>query len=88
MIKWFIKFCGNFASFIGRFDKYTEEHHKFLQSGYKCPHCNEYLMKPYGVADVNCYDDNDRKVSLAFARIKGKYFECPKCKYRWKLRNK
>ena len=86
MIRWYLKICGRFASLIGKFDKYSEEHNKFLVSGYACPHCQKLLMKLYGFADVKCYNEEGKPVPLIIARLKGKYFECPKCKYRWKIR--
>ena len=76
------------ASTVGKFDHYSEEHQKFLTSGYICPNCEETLMNWWGVADVECYSSTGEKVSLAMARLKGKEFSCPLCGHRWSFRAK
>lgn len=86
MSNWYLKLCGRYARGFGLIDNYSEEHQEFLSSGFKCPKCQQTLMKSYGVADVNCYDKNGKKVSVSMIGFKGKNFECPKCKHRWKFR--
>ena len=87
MSNWYLKIVGKWtAVFVGQFDRYSDEHQRFLSSGYICQNCNRTLMKRWGVANVNCYDSDGSRVSLAIARFKGKVFECPKCHYRWNIR--
>lgn len=86
-LTWYLKSFGTFASYIGLIDNYSEEHKEFLKNGFKCQKCNHVLMKSYGVADVNCYDMKNIKVPTFMIGLKGKYFECSKCKYQWKFRN-
>ena len=87
MSNWYLKLTGKLQAAIGRLDKYSDEHRGFLSSGYECPRCKQTLMRWWGVADVVCLRDNGEKVSLAIARIKGKEFQCPKCRHKWKLRS-
>lgn len=86
MRNWYLKLCGKYAIGLGSFDNYSEEHKAFLSSGFKCPHCQQILMKSYGVADVNCYDKNGQKVPTPLIGFKGKTFECPKCNHHWQFR--
>jgi predicted RNA-binding Zn-ribbon protein involved in translation (DUF1610 family) len=86
MSNWYLKLTGKFAAALGRLDKYSTEHLTFLSSGYECPRCKETLMKWYGVANVHCLGTNDEHVPVALIRMKGKTFECPKCRYRWEFR--
>ena len=77
---------GIFAHTIGRLDRYTNEHRKFLSSGLVCQKCNEMLIGKWGTAGVNCYDANDKRIPIILARLKGRYFECPKCLHQWPSR--
>jgi hypothetical protein len=83
---WYLKGVGWFSAAIGKLDRYSPEHLKWLSSGYVCQNCKTILMSRWGVADVNCYAANGERVTLALARLKGKVFECPKCNHRWDLR--
>ena len=74
------------AHTLGRLDQYTTEHRKFLSSGYVCQECNQALIGKWWTAGVNCYDSEGQRVSLMHARLKGRYFECPKCLHRWPFR--
>jgi ssDNA-binding Zn-finger/Zn-ribbon topoisomerase 1 len=88
MSNWYLKLCGKIASGIGLVDNYSDEHQKFLLSGFECPKCRQTLMKSYGVADVTCYDKNGKRVPVFLIRMRGRYFECPKCKYQWEFRKR
>jgi len=55
MTNWYLKLTGKYAAAIGRLDKYSSIHLKFLSSGYVCPNCGETLMNWWGVADIKCY---------------------------------
>ena len=74
------------GNFVGELDNYSEEHKKFLTSGFVCTNCNETLMKWWGVANVNCLTREGEKVPLLMAGVKGDSFECPKCKFQWPLK--
>ena len=86
MSNWYLKLVGKFSAAIGRLDKYSEEHLKFLSSGYQCPGCKRTLMNPYGISNVHCLGANGEQVPVALIRIRGKKFECPKCQYTWDFR--
>jgi len=75
-----------FAHTLARLDRYTKEHREFLSSGFVCRKCNETLVGKWWTAGVNCYDSNGERVPLMQARLKGRYFECPKCLHRWPFR--
>jgi hypothetical protein len=74
------------ANTLGRLDRYTKEHMRFLSSGFVCQRCNQILMGKWWTAGVNCYDSKGKKISIMKARLKGRYFECPKCLHRWPFR--
>ena len=81
------KVFGTFlGATFGRLDRYTREHKSFLASGFVCEKCRERLLGKWGIADVKCYDSKGGIVPLMQARFKGKYFECPKCLFRWSFR--
>jgi len=87
MSNWYLKLSGKIAvATIGKRDHYSEEHQKFLLSGYTCQHCKKTLMKWWVVPNVNCYAASGEKVPVAVARLKGRVFECPKCQHRWEFR--
>src|SRR5258706_16048875 len=77
---------GLFAHTIGRLDRYTTEHREFLSSGFVCKKCHQTLMGKWWTAGVNCYDSKGEKISIMKARLKGRFFECPKCLHRWPFR--
>ncbi len=83
----YLQFVGALSAWVGKLDRYSEEHKKFLSSGYICPQCKKTLMKPWGFADVNCYSVSGEKIPLLKARAFSEFAECPNCKYRWKLRS-
>ena len=84
---WYLKAVGRFtAATIGKLDGYSDEHRRWLSSGYVCQNCNRTLMDRWGVAEVNCYAADGQRVPLLMIRIKGRVFECPKCSYRWPFR--
>jgi len=88
MTNQYLKLCGiAAATTLGKLDRYSEDHQKFLASGFVCQGCNATLMRWWGVADVRCLSESGERVSLAIARIKGKAFECPKCGHRWQFRD-
>src|SRR5882724_5145469 len=74
------------ANTLGRLDRYTKEHRKFLSSGFVCQKCRQTLVGRWWTAGVNCCDSNGQKVPIMQARLKGRYFECPKCLHRWPFR--
>src|SRR5712671_6184033 len=74
------------AHTVGVLDRHTPEHRRFLSSGFTCGSCKEFLIKKTLVADVIIYDDQGNTIPMLQARAKGKYFACPKCGHRWKLR--
>ena len=67
----FLKITGEFASGIGNLDGYSDEHKKFLSSGFVCPGCGIILMNWWGVADVRCYTASGKEVPLMIARLAG-----------------
>ncbi|MFO0911597.1 MAG: hypothetical protein U0795_01465 [Pirellulales bacterium] len=71
---------------VGLLDRYTAEHRRFLASGFVCGACKEFLIKKTLVADVMVLDASGNSVPLLLARLKGKYFVCPRCGHRWELR--
>lgn len=73
------------AQTIGRLDRYSAEHRQFLSSGCVCKKCHQTLMGKGWTAGVNCYDEEGKKISIMKARLKGRYFECPKCLHRWPI---
>lgn len=84
----YLKFVGKImGKYVGALDSYSEEHRKFLTSGFICANCNETLMHWWGVANVTCLSSEGEKVSLLMARTEGHSFECPKCKFQWPARS-
>ena len=84
----FLKLASKFSCVIGKLDRYSEEHMRFLSSGYLCPQCNEVLVKGLlSMPTVVIYDENDNTISALKARSKGKYFGCPHCGHRWVFRD-
>lgn len=77
---------GLWAQTFGRLDRYTGEHREFLSSGFVCQKCHERLIGNWLIADVKCYDSTGGTVPLMQARLRGRYFECPKCLHRWPFR--
>jgi hypothetical protein len=87
LIRGFLRINGVvIANTLGRLDRYTKEHMKFLSSGLVCQKCNQTLMGRWWTAGVNCYDSKGERISIMKARLKGRYFECPKCLHRWPFR--
>ena len=87
LMRWYVRFVGSLtAATLGKWDHYTPEHRSFLASGFVCQGCKQLLLTRYLVADVKCYDADGNQISMMYARSKGRYFECPKCKYQWTLR--
>ena len=87
MSNWYLKLTGKFAAAVGKLDKYSEEHLSFLSSGYECPRCKQTLMTWWGVSDIACLGASGERVPVAFIRLKGKKFECPRCRHRWDFRS-
>ncbi len=74
------------AHTIGVFDRYTEEHRRFLCSGFTCGSCHEFLIRKSLLADVVTYDPQGNEVPMFKARAQGKQFGCPRCGHRWDIR--
>src|SRR2546421_71813 len=77
-IRGFATVVGSLTAWtLGRLDRYTPEHRKFLSSGFVCQNCRRTLLTKYLGADTKCYDAAGSVVPIMQARWKGKYFECP-----------
>jgi hypothetical protein len=84
----FVRAVGSVcAQTIGRLDRYSPAHRRFLSSGFVCEKCGERLLRKWWAADVVCYDDQSKLVPLTEVRLRGRSFECPKCLHRWPFRS-
>ena len=71
---------------IGKIDRYSPEHQRYLTSGYTCGSCGARLMKKVLLPDVRILDADGCEVPIMKARTKGEKFQCPKCSFSWKFR--
>ncbi len=87
LLRMYVALTGSITAYtIGVLDRYSDEHRRFLSSGFICGGCGEFLIRKTLVADVIVYDDLGNRIPMLQARFKGKYFGCPKCDHRWELR--
>lgn len=88
VFKWYVKGVGKLtASTLGVLDRYTPEHRQFLASGFECAGCRSTLLDRWLMADVKCLAEDGSEVPILQARTKARYFACPKCSHRWRLRD-
>lgn len=88
MSNWYLKGVGKLVALsVGRFDRYSAEHRRFLSSGYVCPGCERTLMHWWGAADVTALTPDGHPVPLMLARAKADRFQCPKCQRTWTFRS-
>jgi ssDNA-binding Zn-finger/Zn-ribbon topoisomerase 1 len=88
MLDDFLRLSGSFAASGGFLHGYSEEHKKFLSSGYKCPECGKTLLNRLGFITVNFYSKDGARIPLAVGQISGEIVECPNCNHRWNMRGK
>jgi len=74
------------ACTFGIIDKYSPEHKRFLMSGFICGSCKRFLLNKKLMADVIAKDEEGNEVPALEIRARAKYFCCPKCNHKWKLR--
>ncbi len=73
------------AAVMGAFG-ISDEHRKFLSSGYRCPSCNASNTSLLGMLTTNSYSAEGKKLALiAGGAVRGDTAECPKCSHRWKV---
>ncbi|MCD6048695.1 MAG: hypothetical protein K0Q55_98 [Verrucomicrobia bacterium] len=88
LLRAYVAFTGSLtACTIGRIDHYTEEHRRFLSSGFICGSCKEFLIRKSLLADVITYDAQGNEISVFRARKQGRQFGCPRCGHRWDIRH-
>jgi hypothetical protein len=64
----------------------SDEHKKYLSSGYRCPSCNASNTNFLGQMTTRFCDAEGKKLMLiAGGAVRGDTAECPKCGYRWKV---
>ena len=64
----------------------SEEHKKYLNTGYCCPSCQAANTNLLGSITTSFYAADGHKVPLITGgALRGDTAECPKCGYRWKL---
>lgn len=79
MVKAFLRVVGALtAHTLGRLDRYTGQHRKFLSSGFVCQNCNQTLIVKWWTAGVNCYDSKGEKVPANARKIQSDVFSVPK----------
>jgi hypothetical protein len=62
----------------------SDEHRRFLESGYCCQGCGKRLTNILGNLSVNFYTADGRKISLwSGGAVRSDIAECPKCGHRW-----
>ncbi len=87
ILKIYVRMCSYLHVYtFGLFLNYSEEHKKFLLSGFTCANCKEFLIKKILVADVIVYDENEKEILMLQANKKGKKFSCPRCKHKWEFK--
>ena len=86
MSNWYLKLTGKFAAALGRLDRYSGEHLRFLSSGYDCPRCSKTLMTWYGVSNVESLSAEGERVPVMSIRRRGRTFRCPNCHHQWQFR--
>src|SRR5438045_9646015 len=87
MSNWYLRTVGKLGGLtLGRLDSYTEEHSRFLASGYECQRCHRCLMKWLFWPTVYCLSADDQRVPMRTARLSGRRFQCPHCEYSWPVR--
>jgi hypothetical protein len=77
---------GLLGETIGRLNRWSEEHRKFLRAGLVCQNCKQMLIGKWGMTGVNCYDSKGERIPPIQTRRKGWYAECPNCLHRWQFR--
>lgn len=64
----------------------SDEHKKYLSSGYRCPSCDAANTNFLGMVTTNYYSADGKKIALiGGGAVRGDIAECPKCGYRWKV---
>src|SRR5271165_7283702 len=64
----------------------SEEHKKYLASGYRCPKCAAPNTNIFGTLQTHFYDSDGKRIMLMTGgALRGDTAECPKCLYRWKM---
>jgi len=75
------------AAVMGAFG-ISDEHRKYLSSGYRCPSCT-VANTTLGVVVTHFYNAEGKRIAqIAGGLLRADTAECPKCNYRWKLYSK
>ena len=84
MLKKLLTVSGSIGSGVMSVFGASEEHRRFMASGYCCQKCGARLMNLLGYMNVRFYAADGRKISQwTGGAVRADIAECPKCGFRW-----
>lgn len=84
-----LRVMGSIGAVGGSIYGYSEEHKKFLSSGYKCFKCNKTLLNRLGSVNAKSYSKDGTEIAIGTIGFRRDVvLECHDCTHRWNMYSK